>query len=973
MVKLRVTARVLTEDSYNHSILTQTSTPRSSRKFLVIVRDPDESYFIGNLAVDIQSQYRRLYKHDLGKIKYLKDNNDNDLDPEQLVLDVFVNEGKAERDGLDQDATISVVVQDQQQAVRLGSVVPDLTPIHYHSRPRPRTAVPRFEAVTPTLGKRPRADLAIQETPRNDKRLRQIEATHSLEDAELVPSIERSPELVVHDTQPSNVRSDTAIDADGRVVTAGSLQLPRHHNLAPSRNASNVNGTIHAAEESWTPPTPPLRRSRLPTTPPPNSAPPIPPMAPDNHGSKSPARQLVSTSGTKFKKPSRANAFDLPHGSEIEDSQMPKPDEPVPQPRLVRNTGKVLGKSHPQINDNAAQPIDVDKDTLEDKSKQAPSEDDSDGDADVAFTSAKASSALSDKSDNTSSTGTELVSDDGDKAARPSEPPKHAIQDDKSDKHDTRPAPSLKKPQGPPDESTSDFGSATTNEDTSDDDEEPLPAEPKMIQKYISTARKDNDKETDGPSMSNRKPGTGPVAKLTNTSADSSKSGLDSPGAQLSQALQESAVIDSLPETIQASGSAITPGNKDTERRDSSSSSSTTTSSSSKRDGIGLGITDSPRKRRSFSESPGNGKVPFEERLEQMRRSSSVSVSLATRPVLDKPAVPSIPAQAGEKQSPPSKGQSQHKPSKTEAGASVQQPPKPEQKVVGAVAPAQTKSQGLLTASSNEPILPAGMSLKEYEAMKSRMSMTEEQRRNLNKQRQKASHVGKKGQDTEQKKARASESKETPAISPPVENGSEVNAAVRAIKGKKDIGRKGVSSDRASIPPRPLKPRVQKQPAPSHSAPVSGSDKTGSNGSAVNALLSTSKQLLSASDTPLPQPDKSKQSTRPSLAKPSTTTPKGPTTVRASTTASKQPMSIRELKAQMRQDRVSQNSSPALRQKPVVSRAMQINIDDSSESESDSESDSYDDKVASQNRSLGGVGIDRTIRDPLPDESDDSD
>ncbi|RMZ82003.1 hypothetical protein DV737_g2255, partial [Chaetothyriales sp. CBS 132003] len=679
MVKLKVTARVLTEDSYSHGILTQTPTPRASRKFLVIVRDPDESYFIGNLAVDIQNQYRRLYKHDLGKIKYLKDDNDNDLDPEQLVLDVFVNEGKAEHDGLDQDASINVV-QDRQEAVHPGSAVPDLTPAHYHSRPRKHSAVPRFDAVTPTLGKRPRADSTIEETPHNDKRLRQITVTDTLEDVEPVPSIERSPELVVRDTQTSSVRGDTVIDVEARAVTVASLQFPRPRNSPSSHNASNINGTVDAPEKSWRPPTPPLRRSRLPTTPSPNSAPPTLPLAPDNHGSKSPARQLVSTSGTKFKKPSRTNAFGQSHGSEIEDSQMPKPDQPIPQPRLVKNTRKEPGISTPRINDNAVQPI-------KDSYTQATREDNSEGEAEVAFPSAKASSTRSDESKSKPSTDTEETSDDGDEAARSSdEPRKRASRDDKLDKHALRPAPKLKKPQVVPEER---------------------------------------------------------------------KSGLDSPGAQLSQTLQESAAVDSLPGAIQTSGSVTTPGNKNAERRDSSSSAST--SSSPRRDRIGLGITDSPRKRKSFSASPENGKIPFGERLEQMRRSSSASVGLAARPIPDEPAAPS-------------KGRTQRKTSKTTAGASVQQPSKPKQKSPSTATPAQTKLQGLLTPSTNEPILPAGMSLEEYEAMKNKMSMTEEERRNLNKQRHKASHVGKKGQDAEQKKDHASESKDTPAISPPVEN-----------------------------------------------------------------------------------------------------------------------------------------------------------------------------------------------------------
>ena len=58
MVKLKVTARVIPEAAYNAA---QASTP-TGKKFLVIVRDPDESYYIGTLAHEIQAQYQRLYK-----------------------------------------------------------------------------------------------------------------------------------------------------------------------------------------------------------------------------------------------------------------------------------------------------------------------------------------------------------------------------------------------------------------------------------------------------------------------------------------------------------------------------------------------------------------------------------------------------------------------------------------------------------------------------------------------------------------------------------------------------------------------------------------------------------------------------------------------------------------------------------------------------------------------------------------------
>lgn len=57
MVKLRVAARVIRESDYN---ATQ-STQLTERKFLVVVRHP-EDWYIGTLAVEVQNTYKRIYK-----------------------------------------------------------------------------------------------------------------------------------------------------------------------------------------------------------------------------------------------------------------------------------------------------------------------------------------------------------------------------------------------------------------------------------------------------------------------------------------------------------------------------------------------------------------------------------------------------------------------------------------------------------------------------------------------------------------------------------------------------------------------------------------------------------------------------------------------------------------------------------------------------------------------------------------------
>ena len=57
MVKLRVAARVIPESDYNEAQSTQST----ERKFLVVIRNPEE-WYIGTLAVEVQNSYKRIYK-----------------------------------------------------------------------------------------------------------------------------------------------------------------------------------------------------------------------------------------------------------------------------------------------------------------------------------------------------------------------------------------------------------------------------------------------------------------------------------------------------------------------------------------------------------------------------------------------------------------------------------------------------------------------------------------------------------------------------------------------------------------------------------------------------------------------------------------------------------------------------------------------------------------------------------------------
>jgi hypothetical protein len=210
----------------------------------------------------------------LGQVKSLKDREDCDLDPEQLVSDVLLDEGKAASDGYDQEA-VFVVVHEPGQPLRHDSVL-DLSLPHYQNRPRPTP--PRFTDTTSTLGKRTYSNVETS-AQASDKRSKLLEIPETQE--EPVPTIERSPELVRttgRDEDDDDVFDDAAESQD---------------NLAAHFEATSFN------------------KSQFPRTP---------------SGSLLP-NGLSSSTADKFKSSSRRDLY-APPESDIEDSQMSphKPD-----------------------------------------------------------------------------------------------------------------------------------------------------------------------------------------------------------------------------------------------------------------------------------------------------------------------------------------------------------------------------------------------------------------------------------------------------------------------------------------------------------------------------------------------------------------------------------------------------------------------------------------------------------------------
>lgn len=284
----------------------------------------------------------------LGQIKYLKDAEDDcDLDLELTVADLLVDEGKALQDSSDQKRIVLVVV-DQGRAVREGSVVPDLTPLHY--QPTVKPPVPRFPGAEKRIPEEPAADTR----PPKRRRLDQIEDDDG---EEVVHSIEGQNGLDSRDRRsPSHFEVPgaqflSALNTGNVVRAAADIKrespgpqfwpntvpatrdelelLPqqpenwqpqqRRTGLPPSRlrnSASDRETMLPHAQQSTTTPITPGTDNRIRQSPSANAINMLNGMK-----SVSPAlRQSASSSTSRFRGP-RKNVFDVPE-SDVEDSQM---------------------------------------------------------------------------------------------------------------------------------------------------------------------------------------------------------------------------------------------------------------------------------------------------------------------------------------------------------------------------------------------------------------------------------------------------------------------------------------------------------------------------------------------------------------------------------------------------------------------------------------------------------------------------
>ncbi|OQU95991.1 hypothetical protein CLAIMM_02136 [Cladophialophora immunda] len=196
MVKLRVAARILSEDDYLKSLQGSANSPvKGEKRLVVVVREPYK-WQIGTLALEVQRAYQSCYQLELPTIKYLKDNEDDcDLDPRAYVSDLLLDEGKAQVDASDQRVTIKVILE-QGRALREGSVAIgsqlDHPRYQIQLEKSSRPPVPTFPTQPSSLGKRPfRIGDDYASTATASKRPRHVEIPETQrEDQTPVSSIE---------------------------------------------------------------------------------------------------------------------------------------------------------------------------------------------------------------------------------------------------------------------------------------------------------------------------------------------------------------------------------------------------------------------------------------------------------------------------------------------------------------------------------------------------------------------------------------------------------------------------------------------------------------------------------------------------------------------------------------------------------------------------------------------------------------
>lgn len=991
MVKLKVYVRVIPESAYGAD-----AAAAASRKFLVVVHDPSE-WFVGTLAHEAQRTYQRLYKHELGRVKYLKDGDDNDLDPEQLVVDIFVNEGKAARDGLDQEAVIKIV-QEQGRAVRAGSVVPDLTPLHYARPP-----VPKFSALPSSLGKRTHS--AVSESPRAaaEKRSKLAEI---LESQEIVPSVERSPELI-QDTQRELEEDDVFDDAQ------------ESHDTTKANGISLTSGGRH------------------------------PPITPSNHGLvngatvlTSPAPQ-TSSATSKFKSSGRGDAYAYPE-SDIEDSQMsgalPKPLANGVKGMEVLEPSSLPADRLPDEVEafnahEALQPMDIDEAILADDPASLKSP-----------YSAKQKVNVASSPQDTSSSES---SDDGEELAQ--------LKVAKSRQPPTSPSNKSKPGAGPKQQHT--------NSVLSQSESTPKGQKRKQEQSSNAIGNKLDSKEkqergaqlpqaTQSAAKTKKQKSSGITSDhqqlKPNLAASQSRrtsgviSELDSPGEQLSQSLWDSAKGQHLAEGVKAalakpmSKQKLTRAEKQAEKRaekraekaaSRSVSHSASSSRPSSRDGLSIGDISKAAKEQSQQlktksnvtakeqakkETPKAGKPPQSKSLQEKLAEAAAKGS----------AKPAEAAGGSKKQK---RGSQPKADSSSDADEGAPLPSIEASKDAQHAASTSKSTLPLPNWGSNEHrspsinatpalVVPAGMTEEEYIRLRAKAELTPQPPKDAMTKKRKdsapavsantpvatAKELVNKGKETVEKKGEmakttakktmaaesSSEEEETTSSSEESEDetkgkhdsttsttsSSTKSQAKSVSKSKSPVEvrkeapiEKSASKDKKAMPPPTPKSTAKRR----ESMNKHRGERSSSSAPTQDSKKSSSKSSAS------PAPTKAKVDAKSSLQTKPSATPAKPTAT-AESPKPKPPQErksgLKELRQKMKAQAASNGASPVPSSMAALSKKKPLPAPSSSSSDSSSDDDSSDESVKKSTGTPLGViekKPDPTIRDPSPEDSSD--
>ena len=287
---------------------------------------------------------------DLATIKYLKDDQDDcDLDPQLYVSDLLLDEGRAQRDGHDQRVTIKVVLE-QGRTLREGSVaiggVLDNPEFRLQLQASSRPPVPKFPAVSSTLGKRQPSDYP-EWALNGSKRQRHADILEPVREDSLMSSIEREYPAehldVVAATQSPPQHPQNTIKAESAEVWSTWRDIPaatvdelealteeppgfsslKRSNGTKARAShhqqpNGISSTHVECQPSHTKPNPPItpvvELSR------PSSASHPQPSTSFNTGVRGTSHSLSNSAG-KFKRTVQSSIYDLPE-SDIDDSQM---------------------------------------------------------------------------------------------------------------------------------------------------------------------------------------------------------------------------------------------------------------------------------------------------------------------------------------------------------------------------------------------------------------------------------------------------------------------------------------------------------------------------------------------------------------------------------------------------------------------------------------------------------------------------